>query len=92
MDLGYHVGTGIFAAIFVVAVIAQISVKKLKLVSFARCFAYLPFSQAGGALLFRLLSKLYERTRAIGCVEHREAHLSRLVRLLNSAHPMAAFG
>ena len=26
---------------------------------------YLPFSQAGGALLFHLLSKLYERTRVI---------------------------
>ena len=26
---------------------------------------YLPFSQAGGALLFHLLSKLYERTSVI---------------------------
>lgn len=26
---------------------------------------YLPFSQAGGALLFRLLSKLYERTSVV---------------------------
>jgi DNA replication protein DnaC len=26
---------------------------------------YLPFSQAGGALLFHLMSKLYERTRVI---------------------------
>ena len=26
---------------------------------------YLPFSQAGGALLFHLLSKLYERTRVV---------------------------
>jgi len=28
-------------------------------------FDHLPFSQAGGALLFRLLSKLYERTSVI---------------------------
>jgi DNA replication protein DnaC len=28
-------------------------------------FGYLPFSQAGGALLFHLLSKLYERTSVI---------------------------
>ena len=26
---------------------------------------YLPFSQAGGALLFRLLSKLYEHTSVV---------------------------
>lgn len=28
-------------------------------------FRYLPFSQAGGALLFHLLSKLHERTSVI---------------------------
>ena len=28
-------------------------------------FRYLPFSQAGGALLFHLISKLYERTSII---------------------------
>ena len=29
------------------------------------CIGYLPFSQAGGALLFHLLSKLYEHTSVV---------------------------
>jgi DNA replication protein DnaC len=39
---------------------------------------YLPFSQAGGALLFHLLSKLYEHTSVFGGAEMTTALLSRL--------------
>ena len=37
---------------------------------------YLPFSQAGGALLFHLISKLYERTRIIITTNRRFAEWS----------------
>jgi DNA replication protein DnaC len=37
---------------------------------------YLPFSQAGGALLFHLLSKLYEHTSVVITVSVRPSHLA----------------
>jgi DNA replication protein DnaC len=51
---------------------------------------YLPFAQAGGQLLFHLVSKLYERTSIIPD-QVRDHHQSHLRRMAISLRPLSAF-